>query len=340
MSHNRGYVPDFASQAHIGLTGIIISVLLHGGMVGAAIVMGSFSFGVPAEQPDMVISIADARIPLRNLPPLGDSQEAGPVTSPGSADPGPQNQAAVAEVEQIKEPEIDSPPEETVKEEEKQVERPREEEKPVETPVEKKVEQPKPKVTQPKPVETSKPEQKPAEREVVSTNPQPRQTEESTREVEEPAGPTPKEIADELASQRGSRSRTFSSAGGGTATGLIAAGEGGDGRISSGPALYNSNLTQLISINWQPPAYRPGEVRDCTVEFTIYSPPLERNAVNQVRVARIMNIRIAKSSGDDLYDQRAMEAVRRVRSWPPPPDSYRKETLVVTCRFYLVGDEQ
>jgi outer membrane biosynthesis protein TonB len=320
-----------------GWIGLISSVLLHAALFGATLFVGSFTLSLPEQQAEMVISIADARLPVQDLPPLGESQEAGPVNTGGSPEPQPQAQPAVTE--EIAEPEIEETPTEEAQEEADP------EPEPVEETPEPAPEQtrsdPEPQPQRETPVEQpvreetkTEPAEKPADTEVVSTNPAPAERE----QPEEPAEPTPREVARQLQEKRGTRSKTFNTAGGGTATGLVAPAGGSSNGISSGPALYNSNLTQLISVSWQPPVYPPGTVRDCTVEFTIYSPPLERNAVNKIRVARVMNIRIIEGSGDPLYDQRALEAVRRISSWPPPPDSYRKETLVVTCRFYLVGE--
>jgi len=315
--------PHSTPASTIGMGAIIISVLLHSVVVAGVVYMGSFSlsFSAPPQQ-DMLISISDARLPMQNLPPLGTSQDAGPVqTSPPPTETNP----AVTE---IQEPELQ---EETQPEVEKPVEQPKPEtqkpdpvqQKPVEKQVEKPVEKPE-----------EKPVEQPADRQVASTNP----VRTPEREPEPDPEPTAQEIADELKQQRGTRSRTFNTTGGGTATGLISPQANNQG-VSSGPALYTSNLTQLIGGAWQPPVYPPGEVRDCTVEFTIYSPPLESGAVNQNRVARVMNIKIVESSGDAVYDQRAIAAVQRVRTWPPPPSSYKNETLTVTCRFYLVGDQ-
>lgn len=317
-----------SKSSTIGWAAIGISVLLHGSLLGSVALFGSISFNFPEPQQNMLISIADARIPMRQLPPLGDSQDAGPVSTSAQA---AQPQTALAEQQEaIQKPELDKTPQ---PEPEKEVE------KPVEKPVEKKTNPPVEKPKEQKPVpkkETQKPLEKPAEKEVITTNPKPV---EKQAEIQPDPEPTPQEIARELQQQRGTRTRTYGTSDGGSSTGLITPGSGNSNGVSSGPALYTSNLTQLIGGAWQPPVYPQSEVRDCTVEFTIYSKPLEKDAVNKVRIARVMNIKIIKSSGDSLYDQRAMEAVRRVASWPPPPASYKKDTLVVTCRFYLVGDE-
>ena len=57
-----------------------------------------------------------------------------------------------------------------------------------------------------------------------------------------------------------------------------------------------------------------------------------------MRTASVPGIRIAASSGDARFDGLALEAVRRVRTWPPLPQYYAAPRLVVSCTFYLIGE--
>jgi len=112
-----------------------------------------------------------------------------------------------------------------------------------------------------------------------------------------------------------------------------------DGDAGGGsPDLYRYALVTRIGEMWDPLPLRLGEVKTAVVEFTIVSPPLPPEAVNQVRTASVTGIRIAASSGDARFDGLALEAVRRVRTWPPLPQYYTAARLVVSCTFYLIGE--
>ena len=288
---------------------MLVSLVVH---VALLATLGFFS-GQNIEMPETKMQISLSQVPLKtsDLPPLEGSQEAGPVKQATRQQPAQKQEAKAEEpkpVEKKPEPKVEKP-----------VEKKAEVKKPVE----------KPKVK--KEVKKEPPKEK-----VVTTRP--KEVEKKPEPEPEIKQPTPQEVARELSQRRDVYSATKPVMGGSKATGYIAS--GGDAISGGGgPDLYRSVLVGLIGGFWNPPITRMGEVKDATVGFTVYSPPLPRDAVNQVRKARIMNIRILISSGDLDFDTRALAAVRAVKTWPPLPNSYRKDTLEVTCRFYLIGED-
>lgn len=194
-----------------------------------------------------------------------------------------------------------------------------------------KVEKPKPKIETPK-KKVEPPKKEPVKPETTVIFPK------STPKEPEPE-PEPEEKPEEVQKELENRADVFKAEDRNSGTQRYVASEGDYGAFG-GPDLYRSVLVARIGQLWDPPYIFSGDVRDATVEFTIHSPPLPRGAVNQVRKSTVSDIRIAVSSGDFEYDAKALEAVRRVINWPPLPDSYRRETLTVSCRFYLIGDKQ
>jgi outer membrane biosynthesis protein TonB len=310
MSDRGPYVPN-SSGRESGVRWFMVAV---SGVLHVALVGGLLAFthiGMPRFDAGFRIAVSEVPLNTTDLPPLNDTREAG---APSSSPP-PARQETVQPVIEEKKPEPEpEKPREEVKEPPK--EEPKSE-PPKPKPEPKKTETPKETVVSP----NSKPVEKPAEPE-----PEP-----------EPEGPKPAEVARELQQRSGSFSARRRM--GSTTVSRVIASESDPGG-GGGPALYRSVLIGRIGGMWDPPYTRRGEVRDAVVEFTIYSPPLARDAVNAVRTAQVTNVRVSKSSGDRRYDESCLEAVRRVRSWPPLPDSYRKETLVVQCRFYLIGEDQ
>ena len=295
---------------------IVVSIFIHALLVTGIAAFSTVHFALPPA--DFVIGISEVPIATNDLPPLGDTKEAGaPSTKP------PQQEIIQPEVkEEIPEPEIEETKPEPKKEE------------PVKTPDPKPEPKKEPVKTEPKKVETKpKPKNVEPDTKVVSTKSTPVKDPEPEPEIVEPS---PQEVAQELKSRQAAFS-TRSSVAGTTQERVIASESdpGGGG----GPMLYRNVLMQRIGGIWNPPLLRTGEIRDATVQFTIYSPPLKRNSSENVRTARISNVRIIKSSNDLEFDAKALEAVRRLSPCPPLPDSYRKETLVVICRFYLLGEE-
>lgn len=304
MGSQAPYMPQHTNGPAVSWFMIGVSGLLHLAMVAGVAVL-SFNF-VPEPPPKFAISINTAPLNSRDLPPLSGSKEAGA--------PGPRTNRTALPQPKKEEPKPE-PKSEPKKEEPK--------------PVAKK---PEPKKEEPKPADKPKEQPKaPPDTEIISTK-----SSETAEPAPQPRQPTPKEVAQELEARRDVFRATDASSGASTARYIASDSDPGGG---GGPDLYRSVLVGLIGGIWEPPFVRRGEVRDATVEFTVYSPPLPRNAVNQVRTARVTNVRIIKSSGDLDYDSMAMQAVRSVRQWPPLPDSYRKETLVVQCRFYMIGEE-
>lgn len=303
MNKFAPYTPPASNGPAISWFMVGMSGLLHLAMV-AGLAAISFSF-VATPPPKFAISVATAPLQRRDLPPLSGSKEAGA--------PGPRTERVAPPQPKREEPKPEPPKPEPKKE------TPKPEPK-----------KPEPKKEAVKPVVKEQPKA-PADTEIISTK-----SSEEAEPAPQPRQPTPREVAQELEGRRDVFRAKSGTAEGTNARYIASDGDPGGG---GGPDLYRSVLVGLIGGNWVPPYVRRGEVRDATVEFTVYSPPLPRNAVNQVRTARITNVRIIKSSGDLDYDSLAMEAVRSVRQWPPLPDSYRKETLVVQCRFYMIGEE-
>lgn len=285
-----------------------ISVILHVAVIAAMFAFGKIS--LPDFSTPFAMSIAEVPIRSSALPPINDDEGGKDAGAPNQVPPKPTPQAE----NKIEEPKIEEKkPEPEPKKEEKKPEPKREEPKP------------QPKKTETKP--TPQPEKK-----IISPN--------SSKKTEikpepEPPKPTPQEVAKELETKRGTFKAEQNVAGTTQARYIASDSDpGGQG----GPQLYRSVLIGRIAQWWTPPFTRRGDVRDCTVEFTVYSPPLPADAVNQNRTARITSVRIVKSSGDLEYDAKALDAIRRVPNWPPLPDSYKKDTLVVQCRFYLIGE--
>lgn len=196
----------------------------------------------------------------------------------------------------------------------------------------------KPKVEKPKPKpeiikkKVEQPKKEPEKPETTEVFPK------STIKKPEPK-PEPEETPEDVQKELENRADVFKAEDRNTGTQRYVASEGDYGAFG-GPDLYRSVLVARIGELWDPPYVFSGDVRDATVAFTIHSPPLPQGAVNQVRKSTISDIRIIISSGDFEYDAKALEAVRRVRNWPPLPDSYRNDTLTVSCRFYLMGEKQ
>jgi TonB family protein len=282
---------------------VAVSLLIH---VGLVLALAAASFVIPNYQSmPFSISVSEMSLDTGDLPPLSNSQEAG---SPDARPPEAVTEAIIPEEpEIIEEPVIEPEPEREIPEE-----------IPKELPKEMPKEEPEPEPIKLEPEEV-----------VVSTNSKPVEKE---QEPVAPPKPKPIEIAEELEEQRG----TFKAKrdlGRATNSRYIASGDAGGG---GGPALYRSVLISRIGSLWNPPLVPPGIALDATVEFTVYSP----NTTDITRRSRVENIRIAISSGDQKFDFSAMEAIRAVRNWPPLPDSYKEDSLVVQCRFYLMGENR
>lgn len=286
---------------------LLLSLVVH---VGLLATLGFFS-GQTVEIPKVNMKINISQVPLQtsDLPPLAGSKEAGPTRE------APRQQPEAK-------PEVKAEsPEPVVKKAEPEVKKP----------------EVKPEVKKPE-VKKTEVKKDPVEEKVITTRPKEVEKEKEPEPEPEVKKPSPGEVARSLEARRDVFTSSQDVRGGGKISRYIAS--GGD-TISGGggPDLYRSVLVGLIGGYWDPPLTRLGDVKDATIAFTVYSPPLARDAVNQVRKARIMDIRILISSGDLDFDTRALEAVRAVLTWPPLPNSYRKDTLEVTCRFYLIGED-
>ena len=106
-----------------------------------------------------------------------------------------------------------------------------------------------------------------------------------------------------------------------------------DGPMVSGPVVdvpsfkydyYLGLIKNKVDNRWtQPVAYN--RVRQTLIEFIVH------------RNGKIINVRIAESSGDHYFDQSALRAVNLSNPFPPLPLGYKEDSLKVYYRFIFGG---
>lgn len=106
-----------------------------------------------------------------------------------------------------------------------------------------------------------------------------------------------------------------------------------DGPMVSGPVVnipsfkydyYLGLIKNKVDNRWtQPVAYN--RVRQTLIEFIVH------------RNGKIIDVRIAESSGDHYFDQSALRAVNLSNPFPPLPLGYKEDSLKVYYRFIFGG---
>lgn len=278
---------------------VLVSLVIHVALVGAVVVLAAPRFDASADE-HFAISLQHPPIDFNSLPPLEGNREAGP--------------AVVAPEDVIAEPEI----------EEAELEEP--EPEPAKP-------EPEPEAKKPEPVrEEPKQAEERSEPEVVSTRA-------SKKPVEPEPEPEPEETARQLRERLESSQGVYSTGGAEASHHVAVDGMAGDASGGGAPDLFRNRLVALIGASWNAPRLPPGQVMEAVVEFTIYSPPVDEDAVNQNRSrARVESVVLVSSSGDERFDASALETIRRLRNLPPLPGYIKEERLRVSCRFYFIGE--
>jgi len=86
---------------------------------------------------------------------------------------------------------------------------------------------------------------------------------------------------------------------------------------------YLQILNIKLKQNWSPPPRKndnPQSTR-CQINFQI------------TRNGQLQNINLIQLSGNDLYDQVALRAVKQINNMPPLPDAFTEDRLTVTVEF-------
>lgn len=287
---------------------VLVSLLIHVVLVISVAVFAKPGEGASSER-EFAISLQHPPIERSNLPPLEGSREAGPL------------QGIQPQANQIVEQEIEEPKPE---------------------PVDEKREEPKkePEKKAPEPSKAER-ESRPAKEspardssvEVISA----RGSTDEPKEKEEPKPVTPNQLRENLQGRDDVYSSSRDVAGGKVSQHMAMEGDSGGGV----PDTIRKTLMALIWQQWEPPNLAVGQVKESVIEFTLFSPPLPEDAINKNRPrSRLTGIKLVKGSGDRQFDSACLEAIKRMGTLPLPPlpQYYKQSRLVVSCRFYYIGE--
>jgi TonB family protein len=89
---------------------------------------------------------------------------------------------------------------------------------------------------------------------------------------------------------------------------------------------YINALKRKINENWSPPGAGFAEAREVLVVFTI------------LRDGSVHGVEVEQSSGDIFYDQAARRAVLRATPFPPLPEGYAGQDMIIHFSFLLDPD--
>jgi TolA protein len=334
---------------------IVLSAVLHVVVIAGVIVSGYFSHAAPPRSVAYTVELVNPAALGSNLPggtKNGSPAEGESILTPKLPSPPPPQAAkppapVVPQKEPVKErvaePPVKPAPEK-VKVEEKKPEPPKvakvEPPKPEPKKLEAKTEPEKAPLKKP---EEKKPESKPTEAKPQKPEPKPEQPsakEEKTQAKPEPPNPpvkaaekTPEEKPpkEDLA-QPDDRERQIAAAlervkarvqpkGDGNTEGIKGsgpitkggeAGQGGGGEVR-GPEfiLYTQELQRRVQESWIVAEKKPGLL--ATVSFRIQAD------------GEVQEVELMKSSGDAVFDQSVLRAVRKAAPFSPPPQAYAQE---------------
>lgn len=89
---------------------------------------------------------------------------------------------------------------------------------------------------------------------------------------------------------------------------------------------YINALRRKIDENWSPPGAGFAEAREVLVVFTI------------LRDGSVRSAEVEQSSGDIFYDQAALRSVLRATPFPPLPEGYAGQDMIIHFSFFLDPD--
>ena len=110
--------------------------------------------------------------------------------------------------------------------------------------------------------------------------------------------------------------------GGGSKQGPLMAGPSVAGGVEFPYGWYLTAIQKKVENNWQPPAAWGGQKPIATIMFYID------------RQGRVKDAKIEKGSGVELYDQKALIAVKSAAPLPPLPAGFRGDMLGVHYTFF------